>query len=145
MAKGQLMMPRPLDPMLTLMLMPGTDTAATTAMDTGLMDTDTGTARGQLMRRPLLPDPTLMLRLIPMDGTAMDTATPTDTDTTTARGQLMMLLLLDPTLMLMLTLIPGTDTTATATPTTDMASAVTDTGDTTERNKKSEILLKMDF
>jgi len=57
----------------------------------------------------------------------------------------MMLPLLDPTPTLMLTLTPGTDITATATPTTDMASAVTDTGDTTERNKKSEILLKMDF
>merc|ERR1719418_79406 len=116
--------------------------AATTAMDTGLMATDTGTVRGQLMRRPPPPDPTLMLRLIPMDGTAMDTATPTDTDTTTARGQLMMLPLLDPTPTLMLMLTPGTDIMATATPTTDMASAVTDTGDTTERNKKSEILLK---
>merc|ERR1712038_1005971 len=118
---------------------------ATTAMDTGPMDTDTGTARGQLMRRPLPPDLTLTLRLTPMDGTAMAMATPTDTDTTTARGQLMMLPLLDPTPTLMPTLIPGTDITATATPTTDMASAVTDTGDTTERNKKSEILLKMDF
>merc|ERR1712156_1085130 len=137
--------PLPLDPMLTLMLMPGTDMAATMAMDTGLMDTDTGMARGLLMRRPLLPDPTLMRRLIPMDGTAMDTATPTDTDTTTARGQLMTLPLLDPTPTLMLMLTPGTDITAMATPITDMASAVTDTGDTTERNKKSEIPLKMDF
>merc|ERR1719189_1306409 len=108
----------------------------------GTTDTDTTTARGQLMRRPLLLDPTLMLRLTPMDGTAMATATPTDTDTTTARGQLMMLPFLDPTPTLMLMLTPGTDITATATPTTDMASAVTDTGDTTERNKKSEILLK---
>merc|ERR1711933_682953 len=91
MAKGQLMTPLPLDPMLMLTLMPGTDMVATTAMDTGLMDTDTGMARGLLMRRPLLLDPTLMLRLIPMDGTAMDTATPTDTDTTTARGLLMRL------------------------------------------------------
>merc|ERR1712083_806774 len=91
-ARGQLMRrPLPLDPMLTLMLMPGTDMVATTAMDTGLMDTDTGTARGQLMRRPLLPVPTLMRRLILMDGTDMDMAIPTDTDTTTARGQLMML------------------------------------------------------
>merc|ERR1712038_755734 len=114
-------------------------------MDTGLMDTDTGMERGQLMRRPPPQDPTLMLRLIPMDGTAMDMATPTVTDTTTARGQLMTLPLLDPIPTLMLTLIPGTDITATATPTTDMASAVTDTGDTTERNKKSEIPLKMDF
>merc|ERR1712156_342307 len=127
--------PLPLDPMLTLMLMPGTDMAATMAMDTGLMDTDTGTARGQLMRRPPPPDPTLMLRPTPMDGTA----------TTTARGQLMMLPLLDPTPTLMLMLTPGTDITAMATPTTDMASAVMDTGDTTARNKKSEILLKMDF
>merc|ERR1712156_871731 len=100
---------------------------------------------GLLMRRPPLPDPTLMLRLIPMDGTAMAMATPTDMDTTTARGQLMMLPLLDPTQTLMLTLTPGTDITAMATPTTDMASAVTGTGDTTERNKKSEILLNMDF
>merc|ERR1712165_292256 len=61
-------------------------------------------ARGQLMRRPPPPDPTLMLRLILMDGTAMDTATPTDMVTTMARGQLMTLPLLDPTLMLM----PGT-------------------------------------
>merc|ERR1712014_197750 len=97
MAKGQLMMPLPLDPMLTLMLMPGTDMVATTAMDTGLMDTDTGTARGLLMRRLPPLDPTLMRRLTPMDGTAMDMATPTDTDTTTARGLLMRLLLLDPT------------------------------------------------
>merc|ERR1712156_1068267 len=113
--------------------------------DTDPSTTDT-TARGQLMRRPPPLDPTLMRRLILMDGTDMDTDTPTDTDTTTARGQLMRRPLPpDPTLMLMLTLIPGTDITAMATPTTDMASAVTDTGDTTERNKKSEILLKMDF
>merc|ERR1719195_2536204 len=75
-------------------------------------DTDTTTARGQLMRRPLLLDPTLMRRLTPMDGTAMDMDTPTDTDTTMARGLLMMLPPLDPTLMLM----PGT------------AMATTDTG-----------------
>merc|ERR1712045_897100 len=74
----------PLDPMLMLMLMPGTDMVATTAGDTGLMDTDTGMARGLLMRRLLLLDPTLMQRLTLMDGTAMDTATPTDTDTTMA-------------------------------------------------------------
>merc|ERR1719195_1369968 len=37
------------------------------------MDT---TARGQLMRRPPPPDPTLMLRQILMDGTAMVTADP---------------------------------------------------------------------
>merc|ERR1712045_452138 len=109
-------MPLPLDPMLMLMLMPGTDMVATTAGDTGLMDTDTGMARGLLMRRLLLLDPTLMRRLTPMDGTDMDTATPTDTDTTTARGLLMRLPLLDPPPTLMLTLIPGTDITATATP-----------------------------
>merc|ERR1719412_2658972 len=100
-------------------------------------------ARGLLMRRPLLLGPTLMRRLTPMDGTAMVMGIPTDTDTTTARGQLMTLPLLDLTAMLMLTLIPGTDITATATPTTDMATpTATDTGDTTERNKKSEILHK---
>merc|ERR1712193_427655 len=104
MARGQLMTPLPLDPMLTLMLMPGTDMVATTDMDTGLMDTDTGTptdtdtttARGQLMRLLLLDlTPTLMLTLIPgTDITATatpttDMATPTamDTGDTTERNK----------------------------------------------------------
>jgi len=61
MARGQLMTLPLLDP--TLMLMPGTAMATT---DTDLMDTDTGTARGQLMRRLPPLDPTLMLRRTPM-------------------------------------------------------------------------------
>merc|ERR1719192_1432951 len=70
-----------------------------------VMDTPTDMvttmARGQLMRRRLLLDPTLMPRLILMDGTDTAMATPTDMVTTMARGQLMTLPLLDPTLMLM--------------------------------------------
>merc|ERR1712079_394254 len=115
--RGQLMMLPPLD--LTLMLMPGT---AMATMDTGLMDTDTGTARGQLMRRPLPLDPTLMRRLTPMDGTAMDMDPPTDTDTPMARGLLMMPPPLDPMLTLML--MPGMDMAAT----TDTGLMDTDTG-----------------
>merc|ERR1719150_2508120 len=80
---------------------------------------DTTTARGQLMRRPLPPDLTPMLRLTPMDGMDTDMAIPTDTDTTMARGQLMTLPLLDQTLMLM----PGT-----AMGTTDTGLMDTDTG-----------------
>merc|ERR1711994_907068 len=89
-----------------LKLTPITDTPTVT-MDTDPSTTDT-MARGQLMRRPPPQDPTLTLRQILMDGTAMDTAIPTDTDTTTARGQLMRRpLLLDPTLMRRLTPMDG--------------------------------------